>query len=234
MQPDLKINADFQQRVVIEPRDYRWIPSPMPGVERMMLDRIGGEVARATSIVRYAPDSHFAAHTHGGGEEYLVLQGTFADEHGEYPQGTYVRNPIGSRHTPRVGADGAMIFVKLHQFELEDREQKVIATAHGVWQNSETIGIMRQALHRFGDELVALERWQPQSSAGPLSCPGGKEMLVLEGCLYDEHQAYPKGSWLRLPAGSQQTPYTKAEGAVLYVKTGHLSTSTHRIQENSE
>jgi hypothetical protein len=58
-----------------------------------MLDRIGDEVARATSIVRYAPASHFSPHVHDGGEEFLVLEGTFQDEHGDYPVGSYVRNP---------------------------------------------------------------------------------------------------------------------------------------------
>ena len=96
------INADFSQRVVVRPDDIEWVPSPMPGVERKMLDRIGEEVARATSIVRYAPNSYFSAHSHGGGEEFLVLEGVFSDEHADYPVGTYVRNPIGSSHTPHV------------------------------------------------------------------------------------------------------------------------------------
>ena len=72
----------------------------MVGVDRRPLDRIGEEVARATSIVRYAPGSRFSAHTHGGGEEFIVLDGVFQDEHGDYPPGTYVRNPPGTRHTP--------------------------------------------------------------------------------------------------------------------------------------
>jgi len=47
----MRINADFSKRVVIFPDDHAWVDSPMPGVERMMLDRIGEEVARATSLV---------------------------------------------------------------------------------------------------------------------------------------------------------------------------------------
>ena len=117
----MRLNADFSERVVIRPGDYDWVASPMPGVERMMLDRIGGEVARATSVVRYDPNSEFPGHRHDGGEEILVLDGEFADEHGSYPAGTYIRNPIGTSHRPRVGPDGATIFVKLHQFEPSDR-----------------------------------------------------------------------------------------------------------------
>jgi anti-sigma factor ChrR (cupin superfamily) len=117
----MKINANFNERVVINANEMSWTPSPMPGVERKMLDRIGEEIARATSLVRYAPNSHFSAHIHGGGEEFLVLDGEFNDAAGCYPAGTYVRNPVGSSHAPWAGAEGAVIFVKLHQFDQNDQ-----------------------------------------------------------------------------------------------------------------
>ena len=81
----MELNADFSRRVAVHAARLAWVPSPMAGVERRMLDRIGDEVARATSIVRYAPGSHFSPHTHGGGEEFFVLEGIFQDEHGEFP-----------------------------------------------------------------------------------------------------------------------------------------------------
>ncbi|MEP1611956.1 MAG: cupin domain-containing protein, partial [Roseobacter sp.] len=68
----MELNANFSDRVVVHSDQLDWNPSPMPGVDRRMLDRIGGEVARATSIVRYAPNSKFSAHTHTGGEEFIV------------------------------------------------------------------------------------------------------------------------------------------------------------------
>jgi len=74
------INADFKQQVVIRPDDYQWVDSPSPGVERMMLDRMGKETGHATSLVRYAADSVFPAHVHSGGEEILVLEGEFSDQ----------------------------------------------------------------------------------------------------------------------------------------------------------
>ena len=81
-------------------------------VERRMLDRIGEEVARTTSVVRYAPQSRFSPHTHGGGGEFLVLDGVFQDEHGDFP----IRNPPTSSHTSG-SAPGCTIFVKLWQFD---------------------------------------------------------------------------------------------------------------------
>jgi len=97
----MELNADFKLRVVIHSDRTEWVASPMPGVDRRMLDRIGDEVARATSIVRYAPNNKFTAHTHTGGEEFIVLEGVFQDEHGDYPTGTYARNPPTTSHTPR-------------------------------------------------------------------------------------------------------------------------------------
>ena len=96
----MELNADFTQRAVVHAARIAWAPSPIPGVERRMLDRIGAEIARATTIVRYAPNSRFSAHTHGGGEEFLVLEGVFQDEHGDFPAGSYIRNPPTSHHTP--------------------------------------------------------------------------------------------------------------------------------------
>src|SRR6059058_5957976 len=107
----MRINADFTKRASVHAGAADWVQSPMAGVERRMLDRIGDEVARATSIVRYAPGSHFSPHTHDGGEEFLVLEGVFSDEHGDFPAGSYIRNPPQSRHTP--GSErGCVLFVK--------------------------------------------------------------------------------------------------------------------------
>ena len=94
----MEINADFSKRVAVHAARLPWIPSPIKGVDRRMLDRIGDEVARATSIVRYAPHSHFSPHTHGGGEEFLVLDGVFQDDDGDFPAGSYVRNPPTAPH----------------------------------------------------------------------------------------------------------------------------------------
>lgn len=216
------IHADFKQRIVIHPEDYRWVDSPMPGVERMMLDRIGGEVARATSIVRYAPFSEFSTHLHTGGEEFLVLDGVFSDEHQDYPKGSYVRNPIGTSHKPCIGKDGATIFVKLHQFSNTDKEQKVINTHTASWRQGLVDGLTVMSLHEFEGEHVALVKWAPNTQFSTHQHWGGEEIFVIEGTFHDEHGAYPKGSWLRSPHLSRHTPFTKEDGALIYVKAGHL------------
>lgn len=218
----MRLNADFCERVVIRPGDYDWVDSPMTGVERMMLDRIGDEVARATSLVRYAPNSTFSGHVHTGGEEFLVLEGEFGDEHSTYPRGTYVRNPIGTAHAPKVGSGGCVIFVKLQQFDENDRAQFAIDTRAAEFLPGPTQGIEFLKLHEYCGEIVALIRWAPNTPYERHVHEGGEEVLVLDGAYYDEYGAYPAGSWVRSPNASSHEPYTKEGGALIYVKTGHL------------
>jgi anti-sigma factor ChrR (cupin superfamily) len=215
------LNHDFSQGVVLHTADLPWLASPMAGVERRMLDRIGGEVARATSIVRYAPDSRFSRHVHGGGEEYLVLEGVFSDEHGHNPPGTYVRNPPGSGHSP-YSEGGCTIFVKLWQFAATDTQPVRIDTRAADWRPGLVEGLSVLSLHEHDGVSTALVRWAPHTRFHPHHHPGGEEILVLEGSLHDEEGDYPALTWLRNPRGSVHTPWAGPEGALIYVKVGHI------------
>lgn len=215
----MNLNSDFQQRVVLFARDAAWTPSPLPGVERRMLDRVGGELARATSIVRYAPGSHFDRHVHGGGEEILVLEGVFSDEQGDYGPGTYLRNPPGTAHTP-FSQEGCVIFVKLWQFAAHDLQPVRIDTAKGTWLPGLVPGLSVMPLHEHDGVSTALVRWAPDTQFNEHTHPGGEEILTLEGVFRDEHGEYPAGTWLRNPRGSRHAPFTAAEGALIYVKVG--------------
>lgn len=217
----MELNAEFEKRAVVETEQEPWVASPLPGVDRRMLDRVGDEVARATTIVRYAPESSFSAHTHGGGEEFFVLDGVFSDNHGDYGPGMYVRNPPGSSHTPH-SAKGCTIFVKLWQMDEEDQEFVRIDTNTGDWQAGEVDGLEVMPLCSRPEENVSLMRWKAGARSNPLTHPGGEEILVLEGTYGDEHGTYPKGTWLRNPPGSTRTPFSD-EGCTIFVKTGHLS-----------
>lgn len=216
----MRINADFSERVVLRPEEQGWVASPMPGVERKMLDRVGAEVARATSLVRYAPDSAFSPHTHAGGEEFLVLEGVFSDESGDYPPGSYVRNPIGSRHTPR-SESGCTIFVKLHQFDQNDQAHVVIDTRTANFVPGSVEGLTVLPLHSYRTEHVALVHWAPGARFPAHRHWGGEEILVLEGTFQDDQGHYPAGSWIRSPHLSTHQPYSDS-GCLIYVKTGHL------------
>jgi anti-sigma factor ChrR (cupin superfamily) len=217
---DMELHADLSQRAVLDTHGLAWVSSPMDGVERRMLDRRGGEVARASSIVRYAPGSRFEQHHHGGGEEILVLEGTFSDEHGDYPAGTYLRNPVGSEHAP-FSEQGCTILVKLQQMNPDDRQRLVIDTINAAWLPGLVSGLQVLPLQSFGSEHVALVRWAPGTVFQPHGHPGGEEILVLEGVFQDEHESYPTGTWLRNPPGSVHRPWSET-GCTIWVKTGHL------------
>ncbi|MCW5705313.1 MAG: cupin domain-containing protein [Bradyrhizobium sp.] len=215
------VNADFTRRVVIATDTLPWIASPQAGVERRLLDRIGGEVARATTLVRYAAGSAFPAHQHALGEEFLVLDGIFSDEHGDYPKGTYVRNPPGSRHAPRT-EPGCTIMVKLRQMPPTETGRVVIDTSAARWAD-DTAGLARLPLHAAAatGEQVALERLAPGGSVPDVDCPGGEEIFLLSGRLKDEYGNYGPGTWIRNPAGFRRS-LSSPEGATYWVKRGHL------------
>lgn len=223
----MKLHADLSQRVVVHQAHLPWVDSPMPGVQRRMLERDGEEVARATSIVRYAANSYFPAHTHGGGEEFFVLEGVFTDEYGDYPAGTYVRNPAGSTHTP-YSREGCTILVKLWQMHLDDQQRVVINTNKAAWTPGWVEGLQVMLLHSYGTETVALVKWSFGSQFPNHSHLGGEEIFVLDGVLEDEFGCYPKGSWLRNPRGSTHTPFSQ-EGCLIYVKVGHLQPNVNLL-----
>lgn len=214
----MDLNTDFAQRVVVHAEQIHWVASPMPGVDRRMLDRIGGEVARATSIVRYAPQSKFSAHTHTGGEEFIVLDGTFQDEHGDYPTGTYVRNPPTSAHTPGSD-DGCTIFVKLWQFDADDRTQfrKDMTESLG----NSVDGVATAELHRDDREIVTFHAVDAGATLASAD-PGGIELLVIAGSISEGGETLEKGSWLRLPEGMPLSAVAGTDGAKVWMKTGHL------------
>jgi ChrR Cupin-like domain len=218
----MALNADFSRRASVHAARLAWAPSPIAGVERRMLDRIGDEVARATSIVRYAPGSRFSAHTHGGGEEFLVLEGVFQDEHGDYPVGSYVRNPPASSHTPG-SQPGCVIFVKLRQFDPDDRTHVLIETERRPFRTSpDRPGVEILPLHRDRREDVRLERWAADWRI-ELEAPNGIEVLVLDGSFVEGGEEFAPQSWLRLPPRSTLRADAGADGCRLWIKSGHLS-----------
>lgn len=214
----MELNANFDERVVVHSEQLDWVASPMPGVDRRMLDRIGDEIARATSIVRYAPGSMFSEHTHSGGEEFIVLDGVFQDEHGDFPAGTYVRNPPTSAHTPG-SAPGCTIFVKLWQFDPADRTQFRKDMAHELPAAAQ--GIATTELHRDSRETVTYSQLDARATVANTDA-GGIELLVIDGSLTQADDTLTKGSWLRLPAGDPLHATAGPNGAKVWIKTGHL------------
>jgi anti-sigma factor ChrR (cupin superfamily) len=222
----MKVNADFSQRVVVRPNDEQWTQSPQESVDRLYLDRIGGEVARATSFVRFAPGSYFPVHIHGGGEEIFVLDGAFEDQNGVYAAGAYLRDPIGSSHAPS-SRRGCTLFVKLWQFDPDDHDRVGIDTASGEWRKTPE-GFAIQPLHHFAGVTTFLVRLDPGAILSRTIHPLGEEMIVLAGVCSDADGNYPAGTWIRDPGGHKQDLFS-AEGCMLFVKTGHVASAAAEV-----
>ena len=219
----MKINADLTERAVVASDSIPWTPSPLAGVDRRMLERDGEEVARATSIVRYAPNSFFSVHTHAMGEEFLVLDGTFSDETGDFEPGMYVRNPPASRHRPS-SVDGCLIFVKLRQMHPDDSAYVRIDTRDTSLWHTGRRGERTLPLYEDFNEKVCMLSWTKGADLGLKTFSNGVEYFVTEGQFEDDQGVYSKGFWLRLPAGTQQSIRVLANTTV-YCKTGHLPAS---------
>ena len=213
------LNMDFSQRVTVDTHQQEWVASPRQGVWRKPLAREEAEHGHATSIVRYDPGAAFHSHGHPLGEEILVLEGVFSDETGDYPAGTYFRNPPGFRHAP-FSKEGCVLLVKLHQFQDSDRDHVVIDTQNTPFVTGHG-GLTVLPLHQHAGEQVALVRWPAGEQFQPHTHPGGEEIYVISGEFRDEFGAYPAGSWLRSPHMSRHQPFVE-EDTLIWVKTGHL------------
>ncbi|WP_086930488.1 cupin domain-containing protein [Agarilytica rhodophyticola] len=217
----MKINAEFDQRVVVHSQEMEWVESPMPGVSRRALDRVGGEVARATTIVKYEPNSHFSPHVHTGGEEFIVLSGVFQDEHGDFPAGSYIRNPPESKHKPGSD-DGCVIFVKLWQFQPEDRTHVRLnmnymqTIPHKAFE-----GISFAPLYNDEYEDVVVMDFDANAELN-LDVKNGAEILVLEGEVKEGDDLLVQHSWLRVPQNEKIQAKAGGKGAKVWMKTRHL------------
>jgi len=217
---DTQLNTDYSQRCVVNSHELAWQASLSPLVQRRLLETDGGEVARATSIVRYAAGASFESHQYELGEEILVLEGTLSDEDSDYGPGTYLKNPPGSRHAP-FSKGGCLLFVKLRYGDPADTERRVVATRQAAWFQGLVPGLTVLPLAEFGTQHTAMVRWAPGTFFNPHRHFGGEEIFVLEGVFSDEYGNYPQGSWIRSPHLSQHQPFSR-EGCLILVKTGHL------------
>lgn len=218
----MKLNADLSLRANLNINSLEWENSPSAGVQRLRLeaDDDNPPVERVTTVVRFAPQSAFSGHVHGGGEEFLVLQGIFSDQHADYPEGYYVRNPTDTGHAPHSDK-GCTILVKLWQMHPDDQKQIAINTHDkNLWNKDKTFG---EILHLFEAdyESVCMMHWTAGMKFTDLIFEAGVEYFVIDGSFSDDTGNYSNGSWLRLPAGSKQN-ITVNKNCLILRKTGHL------------
>lgn len=217
------LNGDLTIKVSVDTNSIDWTPSPSRAVWRKRIHLVGPpESGQVTSVVRYESGSEFPAHDHPGGEEILVLEGVFSDEHGHWPAGTYLLNPEGFRHAP-FSEDGCVLFVKLRQYPGRERKHIAIQTDTMPWQPASTPGIETKLLYEQSGyvDTMRLERWATGAAPSESEYGGGAEIFVIDGVLSDELGQHGAGSWIRFPEGAKHAPLP-GSGCTLYVKTGGL------------
>jgi hypothetical protein len=149
------------------------------------------------------------------------LDGVFQDEYGDFPAGSYIRNPPQSRHTPR-SAPGCVIFVKLWQFDPEDWTHVRIDTNKiGAVADADRPGVLVSPLFRDAREEVRVEQWSAGADVS-VGAEGGAEYFVLDGGFSEGSDKLRAQSWLRLPDGMTGTATAGPDGARAWVKTGNL------------
>ncbi len=220
MNPSIPLNLDFSKQVCILPDRRQWTKSPADGVSRRHLEREAEESGHTTSFVRFEPDSYFPPHDHPQGEEIYVLDGVFSDENGDYPAGSYIRNPPNSFHRPFT-REGCTLFVKLEQFQADDTTSVVLRPDDQQWQPG--IGNLKVlSLHTHNSESTALVHWPKNEVFQAHTHWGGEEIVVISGKFIDEFGEDPAGSWIRSPHMSKHFPRVEEETLIL-VKVGHLN-----------
>ncbi len=215
------INMDLTKQVLIQTNELNWLDSPMAGVQRKQLEREAAESGHVTSLVRYSPQSKFQAHEHPAGEEILVLRGVFSDENGDYAEGSYLRNPPGSKHAP-FSREGCLILVKLGQ--MTPGQPQIVIHSNRHWQPTGKPGYWRQTLYTdpFSTEDVGLEKLEPGSKLPPLEVVAGEEIFVIDGVIKIGDDYCAAGTWVRLPAGHLRV-ISSDQGCYFWVKRGHLT-----------
>lgn len=215
------LNQNYSESVFIDTNTMDWEASPAAGVWRKKLEREGEESGRATSLVRYDPGSSFKPHVHSGGEEIFVLDGVFSDEKGDYPAGSYFRNPPGTSHTPS-SESGCTLFVKLCYFQPGDKRQRVVHKSHWDWQQGKVPQEKSFLLHQFHQETTMIVTLDPDTTWHCTHAASGREILILKGSLFVSDAGIASPGWLRFSPDDQRVVRSGEQGATLLFKTGHF------------
>jgi anti-sigma factor ChrR (cupin superfamily) len=187
-----------------------------------------------TMLTRFDPGGFFEHHNHVGGEEILVLRGTFRDERGTHPPGTYMLNSEGFEHQP-YSDEGCLTFVKLQQYGGKNRSDVKTNIYDSPWQPSLLPQVRIKSLYQQPayPERIWIESWRSGTQLSNLVEAEVKEILVIKGTLQDESMVYPADSWLRYPPGHHYNLASET-GCLLYVKTYPASNSIRFTRFSSD
>ena len=204
------MNSDYEQKALIDTNTIQWQETQVKNVFKKILAIKDKE---ETSFIKLNEGSVLNQEQKINSVEIFVLEGTYINEYGEYPQGTYLRLPEENEALVKSDKD-CVIFRKTNFFT--DKQKIIIDTNTTLWlQGQGNLEVM--PLY----EQTALVKWPKGERFIPHKHWGGEEIIVLKGVFMDEYGEYPKGSWIRSPHLSEHFPYVNEE-TIIFVKTGHM------------
>ena len=204
------MNSDYEKRALIDTNTIQWQETQVKNVFKKILAIKDKE---ETSFIKLKEGSVLNQEQKINSVEIFVLEGTYINEYGKYPQGTYLRLPL--ENEALVKSDkGCVIFRKTNFFT--DNEKLIIDTNASAWLQGQG-NLEVKPLHN----QTALVKWPKNERFIPHKHWGGEEVVVLHGVFIDEYGEYPKGSWIRSPHLSEHFPYVNEE-TIIFVKTGHM------------
>jgi hypothetical protein len=190
--------------------------------ERVLAHHTIAQLSRTTTFVSMPADKTLELPTISNGLECLVIAGSIADGHSEYPEGFYLRFPADSAPWRLYSESGCTLLLKVNGFPDNDDGNRSIDSRDPDQWLSNADGICDICpLHAFGGDTTMLVRWQLDGSFKPGLDPQGEEILVLSGTLSDHLGQYAAGTWLREPV-AQWHHWQARAGSLIYYKSGHF------------
>ena len=217
----MNINDDIRKKVVVHPRNKQWTAEHSGMCETLYLDLVDKVKPVATKLVRISPSSILPPEMIGGGKEVLVLEGTYNDQRGEYPTGSYMRFPPGTKQEAFTDK-GCLLFVKTWQFEPTDRKRvNIDAFRAEMKRPRKRQGVVLQQLYSDYREDVRIEHWERNHRLVIHQC-NGLEVLLLSGEFFEPSASYKPLSWVRLPPGRPLKVVVGDQGVRVLIKESHL------------
>ena len=204
------MNSDYDKKALINTDDESWVKTDFEGISKKILALKDNE---ETSLIKLEKNSILNNTSQINSVEILVLEGTYSNEFGDFPEGTYLR------------------FEKEDEVLVKAKENCVIFRKTNHFSNSQNININTKTtswLLGQGNlevmplaEQTALVKWPKNERFLPHKHWGGEEIFVLNGIFMDEYGEYPKNTWIRSPHLSEHYPFVNEE-TIIFVKTGHI------------
>lgn len=222
-------------------RTEAWL-SPRPGIK--VRELYGADDGYRISLVRYSAGARVPEHIHMGDEHTYVLEGTVRDAAGEFPVGSYLMRPEGSRHSVWSERGALVLTHRLGPIRFMGGFRPApshsqppfpplpegagypadrLPTALNTAVDSPEWEAMRPGLRILplfegppGNYKTALLRYRPGTTLPAHVHMGDEHIYILAGAQEDESGAYLAGAYVHNPTGTTHRVWSE-EGCLALI-----------------